>query len=115
MLQNSGSVTTRINPPLSQTSAQPGRGFAGRAGGTRHLYAQHFQTYPAVILRWIFVAQHLGAKHLRPVAKSIQGYNCRHWTQDRLDLFAVSDIVGGELDEFVQKIARAVPRSSSAS
>jgi hypothetical protein len=35
----------------------------------------------------LFVAQHLGAKHLRPVAKSIQGYNCRHWTQDRLGLY----------------------------
>jgi anti-sigma factor RsiW len=63
----------------------------------------------------LFVAQHLGAKHRRPIAKSIQGYNCRHWTQDGLDLWAVSDIVGDELDEFVQKIASAVPRSSSAS
>jgi anti-sigma factor RsiW len=63
----------------------------------------------------LFVAQHLGAKHRRPNAKSIQGYNCRHWTQDGLDLWAVSDIVGEELDEFVQKIASAVPRSSRAS
>jgi anti-sigma factor RsiW len=63
----------------------------------------------------LFVAQHLGAKYRRPNAKSIQGYNCRHWTQDGLDLWAVSDIVGDELDEFVQKIASAVPRSSSAS
>jgi anti-sigma factor RsiW len=63
----------------------------------------------------LFVAQHLGAKRPRPNAKSIQGYNCRHWTQDGLDLWAVSDIVGDELDEFVQKIARAMPRSSSAS
>jgi hypothetical protein len=30
-------------------------------------------------------------------------------------MWAVSDIVGDELDEFVQKIASAVPRSSSAS
>jgi anti-sigma factor RsiW len=52
----------------------------------------------------LFVAQHLGAKHLRPNAKTIQGYNCRHWTQDGLDLWAVSDIGGGELDEFIQKI-----------
>jgi anti-sigma factor RsiW len=63
----------------------------------------------------LFVAQHLSAKHRRPNAKSIQGYNCRHWTQDGLDLWAVSDIVGEELDEFVQKIASAVPRSSRAS
>jgi anti-sigma factor RsiW len=63
----------------------------------------------------LFVAQHLGMKHPRPTAKSIQGYNCRHWTQDGLDLWAVSDLATDELDEFVQKIARAVPRSSSAS
>jgi anti-sigma factor RsiW len=63
----------------------------------------------------LFVAQHLGAKHRRPIAKSIQGYNCRHWTEDGLDLWAVSDIVGDELDEFVQKIASAMPRSSRAS
>ena len=63
----------------------------------------------------LFVAQQLAEKNRRPNAKSIQGYNCRHWTQDGLDLWAVSDIVGDELDEFVQKIASAVPRSSSAS
>jgi anti-sigma factor RsiW len=63
----------------------------------------------------VFVAQHLGARHARTVAESIQGYNVRHWSQDGLDFWAVSDLAGGELDEFVQKIARAVPRSSRAS
>jgi anti-sigma factor RsiW len=63
----------------------------------------------------LFVAQHLGAKHARASAESIQGYNVRHWSQDGLDFWAVSDLAGDELDEFVQKIARAVPRSSSAS
>jgi anti-sigma factor RsiW len=63
----------------------------------------------------LFVAQQLAEKNRRPNAKSIQGYNCRHWTQNGLDLWAVSDIVGDELDEFVQKIASAVPRSSRAS
>jgi anti-sigma factor RsiW len=63
----------------------------------------------------LFVAQHLGARHARAVAESIQGYNVRHWSQDGLDFWAVSDLAGDELDEFVQKIARAVPRSSSAS
>ena len=62
----------------------------------------------------LFVAQHLGAKHPRPVAKIIQGYNCRHWTQDGLDLWAVSDIVSDELDEFVQKIGSALRQPSSA-
>jgi anti-sigma factor RsiW len=63
----------------------------------------------------LFVAQHLGARHARTVAESIQGYNVRRWSQDGLDFWAVSDLARDELDEFVQKIARAVPRSSSAS
>jgi anti-sigma factor RsiW len=63
----------------------------------------------------LFVAQHLGARHVRTVAESIQGYNVRHWSQDGLDFWAVSDLAGDELDEFVQKVARAVPRSPSAS
>ena len=63
----------------------------------------------------LFVAQHLGARHTQAVAESIQGYNLRHWSQNGLDFWAVSDLAGDELDEFVRKIARAVPRSSSAS
>jgi anti-sigma factor RsiW len=63
----------------------------------------------------LFVAQHLGTRRNRTVADSIQGYNCRHWTQDGLDLWAVSDIVGDELDEFVQKIASALRQPSRAS
>jgi anti-sigma factor RsiW len=63
----------------------------------------------------LFVAQHLGAKHTPTLAESIQGYNVRRWSQGGLDFWAVSDLAGDELDEFVQKIARAVPRSSGAS
>ena len=63
----------------------------------------------------LFVAQHLGTRRTRTMAASIQGYNCRHWSQDGLDLWAVSDIVGDELDEFVQKIASALRQSSRAS
>jgi anti-sigma factor RsiW len=63
----------------------------------------------------LFVAQHLGRRHSRTISDSIQGYNIRHWSQDGLDLWAVSDIVGDELDEFVQKIAGALRQSSRAS
>jgi anti-sigma factor RsiW len=63
----------------------------------------------------LFVAQHLGARHARTMAESVQGYNVRHWSQDGLDFWAVSDLAGDELDEFVQKVVGAVPRSSSAS
>jgi len=63
----------------------------------------------------LFVARHLGAKYRRTLSESIQGYNVRHWSQDGFDLWAVSDLVGDELDEFVQKIAgglRQPPRAS---
>jgi anti-sigma factor RsiW len=63
----------------------------------------------------LFVAQHLGRRRGRTIADSIQGYNVRHWSQDGLDLWAVSDIVGDELDEFVQKIASALRQPSRAS
>jgi len=63
----------------------------------------------------LFVAQHLGKRHTRAIADSIQGYNVRHWSQDGLDLWAVSDIVGDELDEFVQKIASALRQPSRPS
>jgi anti-sigma factor RsiW len=63
----------------------------------------------------LFVAQHLGARRTRTASESIQGYNIRHWSQDGLDLWVVSDLAGEELDEFVQKIASALRRPSSAS
>ena len=63
----------------------------------------------------LFVAQHLGTRHTRTIAESIQGYNVRHWSQDGLDLWAVSDIAGDELDEFVQKIGGALRQPSRAS
>jgi anti-sigma factor RsiW len=63
----------------------------------------------------LFVAQRLGMPESRPISETIQGYNARHWSQAGLDFWAVSDLASDELDEFVQKIARAVPRSSSAS
>jgi len=63
----------------------------------------------------LFVAQHLGARRARTASESIQGYNIRHWSQDGLDLWVVSDLAGDELDEFVQKIASALRRPSSAS
>jgi len=63
----------------------------------------------------LFVARHLGSKRGRALSETIQGYNCRHWSQDGFDLWAVSDLVGDELDEFVQKIAGGLRQSSRAS
>jgi len=56
----------------------------------------------------LFVAQRLGVKHAGAMAETIQGYNVRHWSEQGLDFWAVSDLAGDELDEFVQKISAAV-------
>ncbi len=56
----------------------------------------------------LFVAQRLGATHAGAMAETIQGYNVRHWSEQGLDFWAVSDLAGDELDEFVQKISAAV-------
>jgi anti-sigma factor RsiW len=39
----------------------------------------------------------------------------RHWSQDGLDFWVVSDLAGDELDEFVQKIASALGQPPRAS
>jgi anti-sigma factor RsiW len=56
----------------------------------------------------LFVAQHLGAVHAAVTARSVQGYNVRHWSQQGLEFWAVSDLDGEELGEFVQKISASL-------
>jgi anti-sigma factor RsiW len=63
----------------------------------------------------VFVAQRLGAKHASAITATIQGYNVRHWSEEGLDFWAVSDLAGDELDEFVQKIAAALRITSGPS
>jgi anti-sigma factor RsiW len=62
----------------------------------------------------LFVAQHLGAAHAAITARSVQGYNVRHWSEQGLEFWAVSDLDGEELGEFVGKISAAL-RPSAAS
>jgi anti-sigma factor RsiW len=56
----------------------------------------------------LFVAQRLGAKQDGAIAETIQGYNVRHWSEEGLDFWAVSDLAGDELDEFEQKVSAAM-------
>ncbi len=63
----------------------------------------------------LFVAQHLGAAHAAITARSVQGYNVRHWSEQGLELWVVSDLDGEELGEFVGKISAALrPKSASS-
>ena len=63
----------------------------------------------------LFVTQHLGVAPMGARSETIQGYNLRHWSQDGLDLWAVSDIAADELEEFSQKVAAALPPPSGPS
>jgi anti-sigma factor RsiW len=56
----------------------------------------------------LFVGQGLGAEYHEMKPGTVQGFNVRHWSEQGLDFWAVSDIEGGELDEFCQKIAAAL-------
>jgi anti-sigma factor RsiW len=56
----------------------------------------------------LFVAQRLGAQHAFVTARTVQGYNVRQWSDQGLDFWAVSDLDGEELSEFVQKVSAAL-------
>jgi anti-sigma factor RsiW len=56
----------------------------------------------------LFVARRLGREHAFVAASTVQGYNVRHWSDQGLDYWAVSDLDGGELGEFVQKVSAAL-------
>ena len=47
-------------------------------------------------------------------ARTVQGYNVRHWSEQGLEFWAVSDLDGEELGEFVHKISAAA-RPNAAS
>lgn len=62
----------------------------------------------------LFVARRLGSDHAFVSARTVQGYNVRHWVAQGLDFWAVSDLDGEELGEFVRKIATALqPKGAS--
>jgi anti-sigma factor RsiW len=62
----------------------------------------------------LFVAQHLGAAQAAVSARTVQGYNVRHWSEQGLEYWAVSDLNPDELGEFVRKISAAA-RPNAAS
>ena len=62
----------------------------------------------------LFVAQHLGAAHAAVAARTVQGYNVRHWSAQGLEFWAVSDLDGEELGDFTRKISAAArPKAAS--
>jgi anti-sigma factor RsiW len=56
----------------------------------------------------LFVGEPLGVAVRGVKDEIVQGFNIRHWNESGLDLWAVSDIDAGELDEFGQKFTAAL-------
>jgi anti-sigma factor RsiW len=55
----------------------------------------------------LFVAQRLGTAQAAVTARAVQGYHVRHWSEQGLEYWAVSDLDPEELGDFVRKIAAA--------
>lgn len=56
----------------------------------------------------LFVAQTASIEHRPPKTQTMQGFNCRRWGERGLNFWAVSDIGGDELAEFVDKFEAAM-------
>ncbi len=56
----------------------------------------------------LFVGPRLGGARRGAGTDAIRGFNVRHWTQDGLDFWAVSDLNADELAEFSGQIAGAI-------
>jgi len=59
----------------------------------------------------LFVARRLGAEHANVTARTVRGYNVRHWSSGGLDYWAVSDLEPLELNEFVRNISATLQPS----
>jgi anti-sigma factor RsiW len=59
----------------------------------------------------LFVAQTTDMEHQPPQTHTLQGFNCRHWSNRGLNFWAVSDINADELAEFVDKFETAAKAS----
>ena len=55
----------------------------------------------------LFVAQTADMERQAPQTHTLQGFNCRHWSNRGLNFWAVSDINADELAEFVDKFEAA--------
>jgi anti-sigma factor RsiW len=63
----------------------------------------------------LFVAQRLGDQRAGARSATVQGFHARHWSEQGLDMWAVSDIAADELGEFAQDISAALKPPSPRS
>ena len=60
----------------------------------------------------LFVAQEVPSERHGARLETVQGFNIRRWTAQGLEFFAISDINGEELQEFVEKFDAALHPSN---
>jgi anti-sigma factor RsiW len=63
----------------------------------------------------LFVSRRRETDRRGEISETRHGFNVRYWTEDGLDYWAISDINGGELDEFCQKFKAALHPQSAPS
>jgi anti-sigma factor RsiW len=56
----------------------------------------------------LFVSQTASPEHLAPKTQTMQGFNCRRWSDRGLNFWAVSDIGADELAEFVDRFEKTM-------
>ncbi|HET7847428.1 MAG TPA: anti-sigma factor [Pseudolabrys sp.] len=96
-----------VAPPVVDLTAQ---GFTLIGGRLDYLDAK-----PAAVIVYrrrvhvinLFCSPAPGSEDRAAVMESLQGFNVRRWTQNGLDLWAVSDLNADELKEFGQKFETA--------
>ncbi len=96
-----------VAPPVVDLTAQ---GFTLIGGRLDYLDAK-----PAAVIVYrrrvhvinLFCSPSPGEADRGAVMESLQGYNVRHWVENGLDLWAVSDLNADELKEFGQKFEAA--------
>jgi anti-sigma factor RsiW len=101
-----------VAPPVIDLTAQ---GFTLVGGRLDYIDAREIG---AVVYRRrqhvinLFVAQTASPEHRSPRTETMQGFNCRRWSNRGLNFWAVSDIGADELAEFVDKFETAMKANS---
>ena len=104
-----------VAPPVVDLTAQ---GFTLIGGRLDELGGE---TVAAIVYRRrqhiinLFVSRRQEGERRGEFGETRHGFNVRHWTEDGLDYWAVSDINAGELDEFCQKFKAALHPPSAPS
>jgi anti-sigma factor RsiW len=63
----------------------------------------------------LFVSHRSGARTGSATTATVQGYHARHWSEQGLDLWAVSDVAADDLGEFARRISEALNPASRRS